>query len=198
MKFNINKDFLTEYGDDIYKGLSGRELISLITGGLMAGGAGYLAWKEFGVSPDTAVYIGMPFAAPFVIIPNLRFQGYMSVRMLLQEMAYQKHCEELSLDGVVEPEGFLGSMDDRHYFWMEHRRKKSWWKKLFQREKPHEGTLWIPKTDLMEDGASESDTISVTEPSVKNGSVSDSVPGTKNDPVSDSDLKERRKSTWHS
>ncbi len=145
MTFNINKDFLTEYKDDMYKGLSAREVLSVVSGAAVAGVVGVTAWRYFGIAPDTAVYIGMPFAAPFVILPNLRFQGYMTVWDLMKEMYFQSFCEELSVDGIVESERYCEELEGLRLFRMD---QKEWHglKKLFhKKEKREDGKLWIPK-----------------------------------------------------
>ena len=145
MIFNINKDFINEYKDDLYRGLSGREVISIASGGATAFAVGCFAWKQFGISPDTAVYIGMPFAAPFVILPNVRFQGYMTVTELFREMLYTHFCTELSVDGIVENE----IAASKRVFCMDRSREGSLqrWKRHRENEQKEREAEWRPESN---------------------------------------------------
>ena len=68
----------------------------------------------------------------------------MSVMELLREMAFQKHCEELSVDGIVEGGGEAGDRM-RHFFFMENEEKHHWWQFFKGRKaKLQEGELWNP------------------------------------------------------
>ena len=96
MIIRINKDFLTEYKDDFWKGFNFKECVCLLIGGGFGVGGAYLAHKITGLDPATAVYFGVPLALPPVIYGFYKYQGYMEVKRLIYEMYYSYKCRRLT------------------------------------------------------------------------------------------------------
>ncbi|MDD6667750.1 MAG: PrgI family protein [Lachnospiraceae bacterium] len=105
MTIQINKDFLTEYKDDVWKGFNARELISIITGGATAFGVVILLYYFTKMNPATLVYFAVPFAIPAVGIGFYRFQGYLSLTDLLKEMMYTWYTKELHSESEEDVPG---------------------------------------------------------------------------------------------
>lgn len=96
MNIQMNKDFLSEYKNDVWKGFDGKELIALssavaMTGGIIVGI--YLATK---MSPATAVYLAIPFAIPVILLGFYSYQKYLPVEKLMREILYTCAIEKLS------------------------------------------------------------------------------------------------------
>ena len=96
MVIRINKDFLTEYKDDFWKGFNFRECVCIAIGGAFGVGGAYLVHQITGLEPATAVYFGVPLAMPAIIYGFYKYQGYMEPKRLLQEMMYTSNCRQLS------------------------------------------------------------------------------------------------------
>lgn len=95
MNIQMNKDFLTEYKNDVWKGFDGKELIALTSAGILTGGIVvgiYLATK---MSPATAVYLAIPFAIPIILLGFYAYQKYLPVEKLVQEILYTYATEKL-------------------------------------------------------------------------------------------------------
>lgn len=88
MKVNINKDFLTEYKDDVWKGFSMKELITLIIAACVAGGVICLLHFRFGIDPATAVYGGVPVAIPIILLGFFKYQGYLNPIDYIREIMF--------------------------------------------------------------------------------------------------------------
>ena len=96
MVIRINKDFLTEYKDDFWKGFDFRECVCIAIGGAFGVGGAYLVHKLTGLEPATAVYFGVPLALPAIIYGFYKYQGYMEPKRLVKEMIYTNKCKQLS------------------------------------------------------------------------------------------------------
>lgn len=95
MKININKDFITEYKNDFWKGFSLTEVIYIAEG--FAVGAAVIAvmFFAFNIPVATAVYMAVPFAAPVIFRGFYKYQGYMRISELIKEMMYTGGMKEL-------------------------------------------------------------------------------------------------------
>lgn len=96
MKIKANKDFLTEYKDDFWKGFSFKELIYFGIAGVVAFGIILGLFFGFGVNPATAVYIAIPAVAPIIFFEFYKYQGYLPVRQLCKELIFGWHTRKLS------------------------------------------------------------------------------------------------------
>lgn len=102
MNIQINKDFLTEYRNDFWKGFSPSELVYLGIGGAIALCTTVTLHFCFGISPSNAIYVSVPLASPVVITGFYKYQGYMSVRRWIDEMIYTYRCRTLSYESLEE------------------------------------------------------------------------------------------------
>lgn len=86
MNITINKDFLTEYKDDFWKGFTFPECVSIAAGAAVGIGGAAAVHFYTGLAVDTAVYIGVPMAAPIVFLGFYKYQGYMKPIRFLKEV----------------------------------------------------------------------------------------------------------------
>lgn len=100
MVIKINKDFLTEYKDDFWKGFEFKECVCLLIGGACGVAGAYAVHKLTGLDASTAVYFGVPLSFPAILYGFYKYQGYMEVKRLLSEIIYTKHCKNLSFQTV--------------------------------------------------------------------------------------------------
>ena len=98
MQIKINKDFLTEYKDDAWKGFTAQEILSIVTGAGVAFVVIVLLYLFAGISPAAAVYIGVPIAAPVIFSGFYRYQGYLSPKQLFKEIRYTRKVTRLFYD----------------------------------------------------------------------------------------------------
>lgn len=105
MTIQINKDFLTEYKDDVWKGFNGRELLSIITGGAIAFGVVILLYFLTKMNPATLVYFAVPFALPAIGIGFYRYQGYLSITDFFKEIMYTWYTKELYFESEEDLPG---------------------------------------------------------------------------------------------
>ena len=98
MKVNINKDFLTEYKDDVWKGFSMKELITLIVAAFVAGCVVCLLHFKFGIEPATAVYGGVPAAIPVILFGFFKYQGYLNPVDFIREIIFTGNVKLLTYE----------------------------------------------------------------------------------------------------
>lgn len=96
MNIQINKDFLTEYKNDVWKGFDGKELIALVAAAVLAGGIVIGIYLVTKMSPATAVYLAVPFAIPIILLGFYAYQKYLPVEKLVREILYTYAIEKLS------------------------------------------------------------------------------------------------------
>lgn len=118
MQIKVNKDFLTEYKDEFWKGFSISEIISIVLALGCVAGITYILYTKFGISPDNAVYLGVPAALPILAVGFYKYQGYMSLPKLIREICFTYRCKELVFGAGErkEPSG--------HFFFMKRRKGK--------------------------------------------------------------------------
>lgn len=75
MVIRINKDFEKEYKEDAARGFSLKELVALITGFGAMIGTGVFIYRSFGVGVQTATYLAVPAALPFLAAGFYTYQG---------------------------------------------------------------------------------------------------------------------------
>lgn len=111
MQIKMNKDFLHEYKNVIWKGFSLPELAGISIGLACDGLVIYVCAKYFHIPPDTAVYIGMPAMIPPAFVGMYKVQGYMNLLAYAREIYDTYQCKELSFKGETKsPRG--------HFFYM--------------------------------------------------------------------------------
>ena len=98
MTVDINKDFLTEYKDDFWKGFSGSEVCALALGAGVGLAVTALVVRYTGMNPSDAVYIGIPAAVPFILLGFYKYQGYLPPFALLQEIIYSHRTQHLHFE----------------------------------------------------------------------------------------------------
>ena len=96
MNFNVNTDFLNEYRDEFWKGLTLTEVISILIGAVIAGGIVAFLHFSTGLPFDTAIYAAMPFAIPPIVTGFYKYQGYMRPTDLLKAAAETQKCGRLT------------------------------------------------------------------------------------------------------
>lgn len=118
MQIKVNKDFLTEYKDEFWKGFSLPEVISIAVGCGCAAGVIFVVYKLFGISPANAVYFGVPAALPALAVGFYKYQGYMPLPELIQEICLTYKCKELVFGAGERKEPF------GHFFFLKRRKGK--------------------------------------------------------------------------
>lgn len=98
MNIEINKDFLTEYKDEFWKGFSAKEVFTIVSAGAVAAGVVIFLNFKFGVRPSEAVYAAIPFTIPILLAGFYKYQGYMPFKKLLEEISYSRKCRELHFE----------------------------------------------------------------------------------------------------
>ena len=111
MNIRINKDFLTEYKEDFWKGFTLKESVSIFAGAAIGIGGAAAAHFLTGIAIDTAVYIGVPMALPAVFLGFYRYQGYLTPGRFLEEVIETQRRRDLS--------GQMGDLPARRIFTME-------------------------------------------------------------------------------
>ena len=95
MNIEINKDFLTEYKDEFWKGFSAKEVATIVAAGGVAVGVVLFLNLKFGMRPSEAVYAAIPFTLPILVGGFYKYQGYLSFRKLIEEIRYSRKCRDL-------------------------------------------------------------------------------------------------------
>lgn len=98
MTVDINKDFLTEYKDDFWKGFSGGEVFALALGAGVGLAVTALVVRYTGMKPSDAVYIGIPAAVPFILLGFYKYQGYLPPFAMLSEIIYSHRTQHLHFE----------------------------------------------------------------------------------------------------
>ena len=111
MNITINKDFLTEYKDDFWKGFTFQECVSIAVGAAIGIGGAAAVHFYTGIAVDTAVYIGVPMAAPVVFLGFYKYQGYLQPIRFLNEVFITMRMKSLHYE--------TGGLPERRYFEME-------------------------------------------------------------------------------
>ena len=102
MNIKLNKDFLTAYRNDFWKGFSIHELIYVGAGGLCGAASAALLYFKFHIDVTLSIYIGVPVAFPVILFGFYKYQGYLPVAQLLKEMLYTYQSRKLSYDSTEE------------------------------------------------------------------------------------------------
>lgn len=118
MQIKVNKDFLTEYKDEVWKGFGVAEIISIILALGCIAGVVFCLYKKFGISPASAVYIGVPVSSPILVAGFYKYQGYMNLAKLIQEIYFTYACKELVFGAGERKEPF------GHFFFLKRRKGK--------------------------------------------------------------------------
>lgn len=111
MNITINKDFLTEYKDDFWKGFTFGECVSIATGAAIGIGGAAAVHLYTGISLDTAVYIGVPMAAPVVFLGFYKYQGYLQPIRFLKEVWTSSRLKCLHYESGPLPERRVFEME---------------------------------------------------------------------------------------
>lgn len=116
MQIPINKDLEEAYRDELFKGFTIREVIYVMASFLLIGGVTVLIWKKTGLSPDTSVFVGLPFGIPTLFMGFKRYQG-LTAGAYLKEILYEYRTGILTYDADEIPK-------DAPLFTMERGREK--------------------------------------------------------------------------
>lgn len=112
MRLVINKDFVKEYTNDVWRGFTLRQLISLLCGlGVMLG-CMYVLNKWTGIPAATCVYIAVPAAVPVLLLGFWTYQD-MSVLTLLREIWYSKKTAHLAYEAQEFPEAKIFTLESK-------------------------------------------------------------------------------------
>lgn len=132
MKININKSIERTYKNEIWKGFTLKE-VGCAIGALSAIGLiAFLSYRFLHLSFSIGVYIGIPFAFPFVLLGFKKFSGmtllnYLKVRKARKESGILIKDDNLPIDlprtpfrmdidlSVGEEKGFLYEFDKREW-----------------------------------------------------------------------------------
>ena len=102
MNIQINKDFLTEYKNDFWKGFSFTELVYIGTSFVIGAIATTVVYFAFNVPVNNAIYLAVPFALPTTVMGFFKYQGYMPVKRLISEIRFTNACSELNFESCEE------------------------------------------------------------------------------------------------
>lgn len=80
MHIKINKDFQTEYKEELFRGLSAKEAVSLAAGAGVAGLLTFLLYDRAGVPVEAGIYAGVFCAIPVLMAGFLTIQGLSPAR----------------------------------------------------------------------------------------------------------------------
>lgn len=97
MNIKLNKDFETEYPDDVWRGFTIRQVISIFLAGAFAIGTGALIWYLTRINPTYCVYLGMPVMAIILYIGFKQNQD-MYLEEYIRELSYERKIRHLSFD----------------------------------------------------------------------------------------------------
>ena len=103
MQIPINKDIEEEYKDQLALGFSMKELGWIILAGILIVGIGVFVWQQFGVTPEIAFYIGIPFGIIPIFIGFKKFQG-MTLIQYIKELIYEHKTRDLTFDAGEIPD----------------------------------------------------------------------------------------------
>lgn len=103
MQIPINKDIEEAYRDEVAKGFSLREAVSVGISGVLIVGIAALAWWKFQVSPDVGVFIGIPLAVPVMLTGFKKYQGLTALEYA-KEIWYEYKTKVLVYDADEIPE----------------------------------------------------------------------------------------------
>lgn len=99
MQIKVNKDFLHEYKNELWKGFTLPEIASMAIGLSCDGLVVFLCWKFFHMSPANAVYLGMPGMIPALFIGFVRFQDNANLLEYAKAMYDTYQCRALHFCG---------------------------------------------------------------------------------------------------
>ncbi|NBH99473.1 PrgI family protein [Hominisplanchenecus murintestinalis] len=130
MHIKINRDFDTDYKDELFRGMSVKETVSLAAGAAVAGVTTFLLDKYAGLPPEVGIYAGVFCAVPilgagFVSIQGLTPIGY------LKEIIYFYRSRTLAYAADELPRGH-----QRKRAFMEREQKKSCRRKRIRAGRP--------------------------------------------------------------
>ena len=114
MQIKINKDFETAYRDELFRGFSTRQTVSIGIAGAVSFAVSAYAWKV-GVPLNTCVYVGFPFMLPILTMGFFEIQG-LTPFQYAKEMWYCYRTRLLLYDAGELPAGRKGrvfAMDSR-------------------------------------------------------------------------------------
>lgn len=121
MQIPINKDFEEEYKNELAKGFTMRELVSIVAAVLLAAGVTLLVWHLTGLAPNECVYIGLPFCVPILLAGFFKKQG-LTLDAYLKELLYERRTRLLTYDADELPQ-------KNRVFTMESTHRKKGWRK---------------------------------------------------------------------
>ena len=99
MRVTINKDFLTEYKDDFWKGFSASETLAIV-GGMSTGVfISVLLHITIGIPVSALAYLVPFIAAPFIFAEFFQYQECLKPIRLLNEMP---NLDEATSNGIRE------------------------------------------------------------------------------------------------
>lgn len=97
MKININKDFEEAYKENFFKGFTMKETFCIALALAIAIGVAAFFTITFSLPINVSIYLGLPFAAPVLIIGFKKFQGLTLVEYI-KELIYENQIKELYYD----------------------------------------------------------------------------------------------------
>lgn len=121
MNIPINKDLEEEYKNEIVKGFTLREAGYIALSAAIIAGVTFFMWKNLGLSPDTCIYMGLPFGIPTLFLGFRKFQG-LSAAAYLKEILYERRTKILIYDADE-------ILKENHVFTMQREEGHERWKK---------------------------------------------------------------------
>ncbi len=104
MHIKINRDFETAYKDELFRGMSTKETMSLAGGAVTAGAVTFIMNWKLGVPVETGIYAGVLCALPILAAGFTTIQGLTPVRYL-KEMHYAYKTRLLTYSAGEIPSG---------------------------------------------------------------------------------------------
>lgn len=97
MQIQINKNFETEYKDDVWKGFDGRETITIAVAVTISIIICYCLYKYAHIPLELVIYIAIPVVLPILLVGIYKYQD-MSIWELIKEIIYEDEIRILCWD----------------------------------------------------------------------------------------------------
>jgi hypothetical protein len=95
MTIRINKDFLEEYPDDVWKGFSSKETLTIAVAGIIGAAITVVLFLKFHITASMAVYVAIPTIIPILFLGFFKSQGYLPLKELIQEILFSYDCKNI-------------------------------------------------------------------------------------------------------
>lgn len=103
MNIPINKDIEEAYKSEFVKGFTIREFAHVVMAVVVVAAISLFCWLKIGIAVNVAIYIGLPFAAPIILLGFYKPYG-MYVTTYLKELSWERKTRVLLYDAMEASE----------------------------------------------------------------------------------------------